>query len=544
MVHRRNLARRLVTALSKLPLSSHFGAILLAGVTLCVGTYVIVHVGLVVILLIAALGLLLGQKSIGIGLGIFAFLLGGPLALLYVVERIYRDISEYYFQTRVWTAQRLTFLAGIALGIGLYLPWLTLPTASYGAPIETIYTLVAPINATQETMIPAFILPIITVPALVALALPLEAKLIPSYFDPRYDAQHRSIRKRMSRIGQSLPTSSNRESSGQSRQPSQSQERNLNDPQSQHTDTGETRDTDHSQTIGSIHGSGSQTGNQPHQQERSPDTDPEYEFDWQFGSSVTLADVGGLKAEKKELSRKVLRPLVGNADQYEKLDLTPSNVLLYGPPGTGKSHLAKAMMGQTDLPTLSISGGNLLSRWVNASAEQIARLFEEAHTLAREHGGAIIFIDEIDSVLPTRGGANRHREDDKVVNEFLRYLETSTAEMWDDPSIPSTTDVVVIGATNNFAELDAAATRSGRVDLKLEIGMPDQTQRRAVLSAQLSQRHHSVSDATLDRVAATTDGFSAADLGATVDEAAYSAAANGRDTITESDLRTALTDYS
>ncbi|MFD1588184.1 ATP-binding protein [Halorientalis brevis] len=483
--------------------------------------------------------MLLGQQAIGIGLGSVVLLLGGPLALLYATERSFRKIAAYHFQTRVWTTQPVTFLAGMGLGSLLYLPWVSLPAVSYGAPIETIYTIVAPIDATPDTMAPALILPVLALPALVALALPLEAKLVPSYFDPRYDAQHRSIRERVGYVGQMLPTASNSNESEQSDRSSHSRSSTSSEPQSQPAHTSESRDSHQTQTTGKTD---SHTGTQPQQEEQSPDTGTDYEFDWQFGSSVTYADVGGFTHEKKELSRKVLRPLVGNAEQYEKLDLTPSNVLLYGPPGTGKSHLAKAMMGQTDLPSLSISGGNLLSKWINQSAEQVAQLFTEAHHLSREHGGAIVFIDEIDSVLPTRGASlSQHREDDKVVNEFLRYLELSTAEMYDDPSIPSTTDVVVIGATNNVTELDDAATRSGRIDLKLEIGMPDQTQRRAVLVAQLSQRQHSVQEATLDRVAAATDGYSAADIGATVDEAAYNAAANGRDTITETDLRTALT---
>lgn len=537
MIDGRQPSRDIVRYVTHFP--SHVKAVLLASITLCVGAYVVAHVGLVVVFLISAIGQLLGQLPIGIAVGLLIFLLGAPLVFTYAIERLYRDISETNFQTRVWTDKPWTFISGTLLGCAVYVPWLLLPMSSYGAPLETVYALFSFLDTTLATRIAALELPLIATPALIALALPLETRFIPSFLDPQYDHQHRSVRERVSNR---LPSLSDSTDTEQTTHWEQSKHRTRNSTRSTNRTADEAHG--HQQMHSTNHrDGGSQRSGRNQQQDQSLNTGG-YKFDWQFGSSssVTFADVGGFTSQKKELADKVLKPLVGNAEQYEKLDLTPSNVILYGPPGTGKSHLAKAAMGQTALPTLSVSGGNLLSRWVNASAEQIARLFEEAHELSREHGGAIIFIDEIDSVLPTRGGAHQHREDDKVVNEFLRYLELSTAEMYDDPSIPSTTNVVVIGATNHYKDLDDAATRSGRIDLKLKIGMPDRTQRRAVLSAQLSQRQYSVSDATIDRVAAATDGYSAADLGATVDDAAYSAAANGRDTITESDLRTALTD--
>jgi ATP-dependent 26S proteasome regulatory subunit len=128
--------------------------------------------------------------------------------------------------------------------------------------------------------------------------------------------------------------------------------------------------------------------------------------------------------------------------------------------------------------------------------------------MAAKKGGAVVFLDELDSVLKHRGSGNAHEEDNKVVNEFLNHLEDTKEH-----------NIVFIGATNRLEALDGAGIRSGRIDLKIHIGQPDTAARRSILQAQLAGRKHDLSDEEIRKLAAVTEGAVAADLEALVGQA-------------------------
>ncbi|WP_254809741.1 AAA family ATPase [Natronosalvus amylolyticus] len=236
----------------------------------------------------------------------------------------------------------------------------------------------------------------------------------------------------------------------------------------------------------------------------------EMEYRWVTETDVTFDDVGGMDDLKEEIRRDVVTPLVTNPEKAEELGVSAPNTIFHGPPGTGKTFMAKAMATELGLPFAKLSGADLQSKWINESASKVKTLFEEAMTVAEQEGGAVVFLDELDSVLKSRdGGANTHEEDKKVVNEFLNHLEETGDH-----------NIVFIGATNRLDSLDDAGIRSGRIDKKVHIGEPDTEARSLILKAQLDNRPHTISGDEIQQAAVMTEGLVAADLELVVKEAA------------------------
>lgn len=240
------------------------------------------------------------------------------------------------------------------------------------------------------------------------------------------------------------------------------------------------------------------------------DSSYDLEFCWTTETGVDFDDVGGMNDLKNELERDVIKPLTTHREEAEKLGVTAPNIIFHGPPGTGKTYLAKALATELGLPFVQLSGADIQSKWINESAQKVQTLFKEAETVAKRKGGAVIFLDELDSVLKNRdGGGNTHEEDNKVVNEFLNYLEDADKH-----------DIVFIGATNRLESLDEAGIRAGRIDKKVHIGKPDTDARALILEAQLDPRPHRLSKDEVLRAAVETDGLTAADLESVIKTAA------------------------
>jgi len=235
----------------------------------------------------------------------------------------------------------------------------------------------------------------------------------------------------------------------------------------------------------------------------------EWEFDWQSDTDVSFDDIGGMTDLKAELRAEIIKPLE-NPEKADNLGVSAPNVLFHGPPGTGKTYTAQALATELGLPFVKLSGSDIQSKWINESATKVNNLFAEAQQIAAREGGAVVFLDELDSVLKSRnGGGNAHEEDNKVVNEFLNHLE-DTKEY----------NIVFIGATNRIESLDRAGIRSGRIDLKIHIGKPDTEGRKEILRTQLTDREHSLSQQEISELAAATDGAVPADLERAVNKAA------------------------
>lgn len=255
----------------------------------------------------------------------------------------------------------------------------------------------------------------------------------------------------------------------------------------------------------------------------------QYEFPWTLENEVSFSDVGGMDAIKRQLRDHLLLPL-SRPERAAALGVTPANVLLYGPPGTGKTMLATALAGELEaIPFAELSGATIQSKWINESAERVQTLFDEASQLAEQHGGAVIFIDEIDAVLNARDDGRSHQEDQKTVAEFLSHLEAAREN-----------GVVVIGASNRKAALDQAATRACRFDRMIHVGTPDRDAREAILQVQLAEKTHAVDASDIRSIADRTEGWTGADLAALVDAAARRALAADRPEIAATDLNTLL----
>lgn len=215
--------------------------------------------------------------------------------------------------------------------------------------------------------------------------------------------------------------------------------------------------------------------------------------------TVRWEDVGGLDTAQMKLKEGVELPLK-DPDAFRRLGIRPAKgFLLYGPPGTGKTLLAKAVAREAQANFIATKSSDLLSKWYGESEQQITRLFARARQVAP----TVIFIDELDSLVPARGGGlGEPQVTERVVNTILAEMD----------GLEELQSVVVIGATNRPNLVDPALLRPGRFDELIYVGVPDKAGRRRILGIQTAKMPLAA-DVDLDDVAARTDRFTGADLG-------------------------------
>ena len=213
---------------------------------------------------------------------------------------------------------------------------------------------------------------------------------------------------------------------------------------------------------------------------------------------VRWEDVGGLDDAQMRLKEGVELPLK-DPDAFRRLGIrSAKGFLLYGPPGTGKTLLAKAVAREAEANFIATKSSDLLSKWYGESEQQIARLFQRARQVAP----TVLFIDELDSLVPARGGGlGEPQVTERVVNTILAEMD----------GLEELQSVVVIGATNRPNLVDPALLRPGRFDELIYVGLPDRAGRRRILGIQ-TQRMPLGSDVDLDQVAGRTERFTGADL--------------------------------
>ncbi|HST74100.1 MAG TPA: CDC48 family AAA ATPase [Acetobacteraceae bacterium] len=215
--------------------------------------------------------------------------------------------------------------------------------------------------------------------------------------------------------------------------------------------------------------------------------------------NVTWEDVGGLEATREQLRDGIELPLK-HPEAFRRLGIRPAKgFLLFGPPGTGKTLMAKAVARESNANFIATKSSDLLSKWYGESEQQVSRLFARARQVAP----TVIFIDEIDSLVPARGGSmGEPAVTERVVNTILAEMD----------GLEELQSVVVIGATNRPNLLDQALLRPGRFDELVYVPVPDQAGRLHILRIQTRDMPLGA-DVDLEEVSRRTQGYTGADLG-------------------------------
>jgi len=214
--------------------------------------------------------------------------------------------------------------------------------------------------------------------------------------------------------------------------------------------------------------------------------------------NIGWADIGGLDDAQMRLKEGVELPLK-DPDAFRRIGIRPAKgFLLYGPPGTGKTLLAKAVAREAQANFIATKSSDLLSKWYGESEQQIARLFARARQVAP----TVIFIDELDSLVPARGGGlGEPQVTERVVNTILAEMD----------GLEELQSVVVIGATNRPTLIDPALLRPGRFDELIYVPVPDKAGRKRILSIHTGKMPLA-DDVDLDVLAERTERFTGADL--------------------------------
>ena len=241
--------------------------------------------------------------------------------------------------------------------------------------------------------------------------------------------------------------------------------------------------------------------------------------------STRFIDIAGYEGSKTEVMEVV--DFLKHPARYVRAGAVgPKGVLMVGPPGTGKTLMARAVAGEAGVPFLALSGSSFVEMFVGVGASRVRGLFADA----RKHAPAIIFIDEIDAIGGRRGpggfGSNDERE--QTLNQLLSEMDGF------EPDV----SIVVMGATNRAEILDAALLRPGRFDRTVEIPLPNQKERTAILAIH-GRGKQLGPDVDLDAVSRGTPGFSGADLANLVNEAAINAVRGNRHIIRAIDFASA-----
>ena len=217
-------------------------------------------------------------------------------------------------------------------------------------------------------------------------------------------------------------------------------------------------------------------------------------------------DIAGMHELKERLQTEVI-DLLRNPEEYKRYKLSlPNGMLLYGPPGCGKTFFAKKLAEEVGYYFIMRTPADLKSKWVNATQENIATMFKEAE----ENAPSIIFIDEINELLPRRTG-DAHEMSLSAVNEMLAQMDRTGDR-----------GIFVIGATNIPEAIDDAMLRSGRFEIKIEVTPPDLEAREEMFEMYLKDRPIDFGFDFLE-LAKLTEGYVSADIRFITDEAARAA---------------------
>ena len=220
---------------------------------------------------------------------------------------------------------------------------------------------------------------------------------------------------------------------------------------------------------------------------------------------VSWQDIGGLEPVKQLLVEAVEWPL-RYAESFRRIGIdAPKGILLYGPPGTGKTMLAKAVANESESNFITVKGSALLSKWYGESEKRVEEIFHKA----RQVSPSIIFLDELDALVPVRGGgAGEPHVTERVVNQLLSEMD----------GLEELHGVVVIGATNRPDIIDPALLRPGRFDELIMAPVPDVESRRKIFQVHL-KKVPLAEDIDMEALIGQTDNYTGADIAAVVRKA-------------------------
>lgn len=219
---------------------------------------------------------------------------------------------------------------------------------------------------------------------------------------------------------------------------------------------------------------------------------------------LRIADVVGLEEVKRQVRLKVIYPLQHPELVSQYRSASGGGILLYGPPGTGKTMIAKAIAGEVDAPFYNVKPSDILAPLVGVAEKNIAKLFETLRAQKR----AVLFLDELDALLPERGQGGDSNVMGRIVPQFLQEMQ-GVAKKSDPSGEP--TFLLILGATNCPWAIDPAVLRPGRFDELIYVDLPDLPARRKLFEVNLRDRPLT-RDVDLDALAAASEGFSGADI--------------------------------
>lgn len=229
----------------------------------------------------------------------------------------------------------------------------------------------------------------------------------------------------------------------------------------------------------------------------SEDNEPNRKYS--LPTPTTYSSVGGLSGQIELLKSTIELPL-HQPTLFSDFGVTPPRgILLHGPPGTGKTMLLRAVAAETNAHVLTINGPSIVSKYLGETESALREIFNEA----RKYQPAIIFIDEIDSLAPSRASDDSGEVESRVVATLLTLMD----------GVGDSGRLVVVAATNRPNSIDSALRRPGRFDQEVEIGIPDVEARNDILKLQFQKmKRHTLSEEDIFNIASRTHGYVGADL--------------------------------
>lgn len=239
---------------------------------------------------------------------------------------------------------------------------------------------------------------------------------------------------------------------------------------------------------------------------------------------VTYDDVGGAKDAMEKLREVLEMPLL-HPERFVTLGIDPpKGVLLYGPPGTGKTLSARAVANRTDACFIRVIGSELVQKYVGEGARMVRELF----TMARSKRACIIFFDEIDAIGGARAAADENGSDNEVQRTMLQIVTELDG-------FDARGNIKVLMATNRPDTLDPALLRPGRLDRKVEFGLPDLEGRGHILKIH-SKRMNCDRDIRFELIARLCPNTTGAELRSVCTEAGMFSIRARRKSVSEKDF--------